>query len=295
MIISTRAREIIAGYFNSSPPDHTGSLVFTNISGGCINECYKVTDSNNRSLFVKINSRVTYPGLLQKEMQGLSYLAKQHIIKTPMVAGCEEEETFQLLMMEWIEQSEPVKQTWEKLGEQLANLHQVTNFHFGFEEDNYIGSIPQANTWQQNWATFFVEHRLKPQIDLAVSNNQLTRQYQPLFEKLFIALPDIFEDEKPGLLHGDLWRGNLLFNDNNNPVLIDPSVYFGSRHMDLAMTTLFGGFDPAFYDAYHYHYSLPQNHKQLWEICNLYPLLVHVNLFGQSYVPPVLSILKKYI
>ena len=269
-------------------------MSFTNVSGGCINQCYQVTDSNKRSLFFKLNLISQFPGLLLKEKNGLRYLQNQQIIKIPVVLGYDEEGDLQLLVMEWINQADPIKHSWKKLGEQLARLHQVSNQHYGFDEDNYIGSLPQDNTWQQSWINFFIEHRLKPQIDLAKSKGLLTNQHQSLFEKLFVKLPEIFDDEKPALVHGDLWRGNLVFDESTDPVLIDPSVYFGSRHMDLAMTTLFGGFDPAFYDSYQYHYPLPQNHKQQWEICNLYPLLVHLNLFGESYLPAVQSVLKKY-
>lgn len=294
MIILPQAREIIAGYFDTSPPTQISSLVFSKISGGCINQCYRVTDSNNCSLFVKINNTSAYPGLLKKEMNSLRLLANQQIIATPTVKGYKEEGEFQFLVMEWIMQADPTQISWNKLGEQLAHLHRVTSQQYGFDEDNYIGSLPQENTWQQSWVNLFVEHRLKPQVDLAKSKGLLTNQYPSLFEKLFTKLPEFFEDEKPALLHGDLWRGNLLFNEKTDPVLIDPAVYYGSRHMDLAMTTLFGGFAPAFYESYHHHFPLPQNHQQLWEICNLYPLLVHVNLFGGSYVSSVQSILKKY-
>ena len=294
MIILPQVRDIVARYFNTSSSNNAASLDFKNISGGCINHCYRVTDSNKRSLFIKINKTAAYPGLLLKEMNGLRFLKNQQIIKIPDVEDCIEEGETQILVMEWINQGDPTKHSWQKLGEQLARLHRVTNQQFGFEEDNYIGSLPQDNTWQQNWADFFVEHRLKPQIGLAESRGLLSTQHQTLFEKFFPVLTEIFEDEKPGLLHGDLWRGNLLFDESTDPVLIDPAVYFGNRHMDLAMTTLFGGFDPSFYDSYHHHYPLPQNHKKQWEICNLYPLLVHVNLFGESYLPAINSVLKKY-
>lgn len=293
MIILPQVRKIINRYFEPSPANDA-TLAFTNVSGGCINQCYRVTDSNKRSLFVKINKSSAFPGLLIKEMNGLRFLEHQQIIKIPEVLDYDEEGDLQILVMEWIYQGDPTKHSWQKLGEQLARLHQVSNQHYGFDEGNYIGSLLQDNTWQQSWVIFFIEHRLKPQINLANAKGQLTNQLQSLFEKLFVKLPEIFDDDKPALLHGDLWRGNLVFDVSTDPMLIDPSVYFGSRHIDLAMTTLFGGFDTVFYDSYHHHYPLPPNHKQQWDICNLYPLLVHVNLFGGSYLPAIQSVLKKY-
>jgi fructosamine-3-kinase len=76
--------------------------------------------------------------------------------------------------------------------------------------------------------------------------------------------------------------------------LIDPAVYFGHRSVDLGMTNLFGGFDQSFYEAYHYHFPLPNNYKEQWEVCNLYPLLVHLLIFGKSYLHQIDEILKKY-
>lgn len=294
MIILPQIREVIGNYFKTSTPVNLESLAFENVSGGCINQCYRVTDSNKRTLFIKINSKQTCPGLLAKEMNGLRFLEKHKIIKTPAIEGYKEPGEYQILLMKWVNQANPSNQSWKKLGEQLAALHQVTHHQFGFDEDNYIGSLPQNNTWEQSWVHFFVQHHLNPQIDLAIKKGLLTSIHSSLFEKLFIALPDIFGDEKPALLHGDFWRGNVLFDERKDPVLIDPAVYFGNRHMDLAMTTLFGGFNPSFYESYHYHFRLPENHKQQWTICNLYPLLVHVNLFGESYIPAIDSVLKKY-
>ncbi len=85
-----------------------------------------------------------------------------------------------------------------------------------------------------------------------------------------------------------------MCNDQSSPVLIDPAVYFGHRSMDLAMTTLFGGFDKDFYDSYHYYYPLPDNYHEQWQICNLYPLLIHLNLFGEGYLHDITGMLKKY-
>ena len=78
------------------------------------------------------------------------------------------------------------------------------------------------------------------------------------------------------------------------PVLIDPAVYFGHRSMDLGMTTLFGGFDKLFYESYNYNFAFPDNHHEQWEICNLYPLLIHLNLFGSGYLGQIENTLRKF-
>jgi fructosamine-3-kinase len=113
------------------------------------------------------------------------------------------------------------------------------------------------------------------------------------FESLFKKTGSLFNIEKPSLLHGDLWSGNFMCNDRSLPVLIDPATYFGHRSMDLAMTTLFGGFDKAFYDSYNHYSSIPANYYEQWEVCNLYPLLIHLNLFGSGYLHSIERTLQR--
>jgi fructosamine-3-kinase len=159
---------------------------------------------------------------------------------------------------------------------------------FGLGHNNYIGSLPQSNTPSADWTSFFINQRLQPQLKLSVDQGLLDPSAVRKFEALYQVLPEIFAEDRssqpfghpPGLLHGDLWSGNILCDENSQPVLIDPAVYYGHPGMDLAMTTLFGGFGPGFYEAYNHHYPFSANYRQQWEICNLYPLLVHLNLFG---------------
>jgi fructosamine-3-kinase len=114
------------------------------------------------------------------------------------------------------------------------------------------------------------------------------------FENLYQQLKNIFDHEQPALLHGDLWSGNFMCDQDSEPVLIDPAVYFGHRSMDLGMTTLFGGFDKSFYETYSYHLPFPNNYSEQWDICNLYPLLIHLNLFGVGYLGQIERILQSY-
>ena len=115
-----------------------------------------------------------------------------------------------------------------------------------------------------------------------------------MIENLYRQLPNIFAPESPALQHGDLWSGNFLCDDQSMPVLIDPAIYFGHRSIDLGMTTLFGGFERAFYESYHNSYPLAHNHKEQWEVCNLYPLLIHLNLFGKSYLGDIFRTIQRY-
>jgi fructosamine-3-kinase len=157
-----------------------------------------------------------------------------------------------------------------------------------------MGALPQINQWAGNWTEFFIHQRLRPQVKLALDHHLLDPAHAAQFEKLYQRLNELFAVEPPALLHGDLWSGNYMCDSSENPVLIDPAIYYGHRNMDLAMTTLFGGFDDLFYESYQYHYPLPANYRQQWEICNLYPLLIHLNLFGKSYLSGILDTIRRY-
>ena len=167
---------------------------------------------------------------------------------------------------------------WAALAQMLAKLHRTTGPRFGWYRDNFIGATPQINSWRDDWAEFFAECRLRPQLALARKNG---------FQ---IALPSLklLENHKPepSLLHGDLWSGNAGFIADG-PVLFDPAVYYGDREADLAMTELFGGFPARFYEAYDEAYPLTEGYEARKQLYNLYHLLNHLNIFGEGYLAQV--------
>ncbi|HEU4575412.1 MAG TPA: fructosamine kinase family protein [Chitinophagaceae bacterium] len=264
------------------------------LGGGSINDTYQATVNGRLQFFLKVNTRHQSSLLLQKEKEGLEFLSQQQIIRTPEIIACEEVNGQQWLLLEWIESGERSPEFWKSFGRQLAALHHITQSGFGFTSNNFMGALPQDNQRTDTWLSFFVQRRLQPQLTLALQNGLVTTGMIKSFGLLYKKLDTLFEEEPPALLHGDLWSGNFLCDKTGNPVLIDPAVYFGHRSMDLAMTTLFGGFDPLFYESYHYHFPFPYHYREQWEICNLYPLLIHLNLFGSSYRMSIEAILKKF-
>lgn len=270
------------------------SFHFFPISGGSINDAYRITVNNTRNFFVKINDTQNFPFLFKKETNGLNFIAEQKIIKTPEVIDSSITTNGQILVLEWIEQGLKSQAFWKIFGEQLAQLHKITSENHGFYENNYMGALVQSNTFTKDWIDFFIYQRLQPQLQLAAGKKLLLKKHIDSFERLYLQLKNIFEEANPSLLHGDLWSGNFLCDKKAVPVLIDPAVYFGHRSIDLAMTTLFGGFDRIFYESYNYHFPLSHNYRQQWDVCNLYPLLIHLNLFGSGYLYGIESILKNF-
>jgi fructosamine-3-kinase len=170
-----------------------------------------------------------------------------------------------------------------QLGRMLAALHRQTGPRFGWARDSYIGFTPQQNGWRDEWAEFWREHRMRPQVELARKNGFAVEM--PRLAVLENHRP------RPSLLHGDLWSGNAGFTADG-PVVFDPAVYYGDREADLAMTELFGGFPKAFYRAYDEAFPLAPGYEQRKHLYNLYHLLNHLNIFGGGYLSQVKATLR---
>lgn len=274
------------------------NISITSVGGGSINDTFQV-NAGNRKYFCKVNSATAFPKLFEKEASGLNTLRSTNCIATPSVLGLDHLNDNQVLLLEWVESGLKSQAFWKNFGQRLAKLHAWQNeslphLAFGFSEDNYMGALPQLNSFMDDWCAFLRQNRLEPQLKLAEQKGLLPSATRSRFEQLYEKFPQIFEPAAPCLLHGDLWSGNFLCSENAEPVLIDPAVYYGHAGMDLAMTTLFGGFDKSFYDAYNYWRAFPTNYREQWEVCNLYPLLIHLNLFGSSYLSSIESTLRRF-
>jgi protein-ribulosamine 3-kinase len=264
------------------------------VGGGSINETYRLETPDGR-LFCKVNSSSAFPGLFALEKSGLEELAKQKLIRTPGVIDCFEWNSYQVLLLEWISEGHRSDKFWNSFGTQLAALHKITRDKYGAHENNYMGSVPQDNSSSTNWPDFLEKQRLIPMMYLCSDKKLLTKNHREQFHKIIKHLPEIFESSHcPSLQHGDLWSGNFMCDENSQPVLIDPAVYYGHPSVDLAMTTLFGGFHSLFYDSYHYISPFPSNYREQWKVCNLYPLLIHLYLFGSGYLRQIESILNEF-
>lgn len=256
------------------------------LSGGCSDFTLKIDTQKNHYFLKYYSSRSS-----QVEANGLDLLRSTNTVNIPKVLGVGSKESYNYLLLEWIEAGRKASNYWELLGSELASLHKNIQPSFGLEYDNYIGRLPQINTYHRNWTMFFIECRLLPQIDKAKS--QFSSKDMDLFDKLFLYLPDLLPQEKPSLLHGDLWSGNVLTGSDGSPALIDPATYYGNREIEIAFTYLFGGFDPRFYESYHSAFPLDKGFESRIDLYNLYPLLVHVNMFGGGYKNQVSATLNK--
>ncbi len=269
-------------------------LKATRVGGGDINSTFYLTSERGLN-FLKYNTSHDFARMFEREADGLALLKESGAIRIPKVLEYGEENGISFLLLEWIKSRPETSPTfWQNFGQQLADLHQSTRPNFGLSHANFIGNLAQYNNDQENGVDFLIYERFEPQLFLAEEKNRISKSDRLAFEKLYTRLNNIIPDEFPALIHGDLWSGNWMVDEQDQPVLVDPAISYGLREMDLAMMTLFGQVPPLFFEAYHTHFPLARDWKNRLDIYQLYYLLVHLNLFGGSYVIQVRQILKKY-
>ncbi len=264
------------------------------VSGGSINQAYCL-QTNAGKYMLKLNSKSAYPNMFACESIGLKTIADTNSIAVPRVILQDDLDDESFLIMEWIETLKPTEKASELLGRQLADMHRNNTAYFGFESDNYMGSLPQNNKKKDTWSSFYIEERLQPMVKIAFDKRLLNKTDVQNFDRLYSKLKNLFKEEPSSLIHGDLWGGNYLISTDEKPYLIDPAVSYGNREFDIAMTTLFGGFSESFYAAYNESFPLNKGWNERIELWNLYPLLLHLNLFGAGYLEQVREGVEEYI
>ena len=264
------------------------------LHGGSINQVFLIDVSGQKQV-VKYNSRKDLPGLFEAEEQGMKFLRDNSEFFVPKVLTQYTCNDFSLLALEYFESTEsPSFQFWYDSGRKLAALHRKSSSWFGFENDNYFADIVVDNQPSADWVDFYILRRLEPLIRLNVDEGRISTATIRLVERMYKKLDDIFPGEVPALLHGDLWSGNFLKGVNAQAALIDPAVYFGHREMDLAMTTLFGGFEAGFYEGYEEHFPLEKDWRKRAGIAQLFPLLYHSYKFGGQYITRVKEVVAVF-
>ena len=135
-----------------------------------------------------------------------------------------------------------------------------------------------------SWPEFYAQRRLLPLVRRTRDAGTLDAATARAVEAVAARLPALCGPaEPPARLHGDLWGGNVMCDANGDPVLVDPAVYGGHREIDLAMLRLFGGPGPRCFAAYDEAFPLAPGVADRVPLWQLYPLLIHVAMFGASW------------
>jgi protein-ribulosamine 3-kinase len=264
------------------------------LSGGCINDAYKISSEKGDMFFLKINSPSR---MFFNEANGLNELRKAAAINIPKVFCTGED----YILTEFIEQGKYPKNFYETFGYQFALMHNYSSTTFGFFEDNFIGSTPQLNIpadeEKKDWAKFYFNKRLFYQFKLAEKNGYADQKFRKAFAGIENKINSILSGSESiaSVIHGDLWGGNFICGINGEPYLIDPAVYYGNREADLAMTKLFGRFNKEFYTYYEQTFPLAPGYEYRENIYKLYHVINHLNLFGRGYYDQSLYLMNFYL
>lgn len=202
------------------------------------------------------------------------------------------------LVLEQIERVQKTRTIQEREAAKLvASLHAVTNANrmYGYYYDTTIGPFGQKNEQTQyNWTLFLGQMRLMPMARHCYDIGRISKQQLERLERLCrdlykrIDMSTIY----PSLLHGDIWSGNVLF-EKQGACLIDPAIYYGDKEMELAFILLFGTFGETFFDSYSAVHPLSEDfYATKVPLYQLYPVLVHVALYGGSYTGELEALLK---
>jgi fructosamine-3-kinase len=279
--------------------DNSGMVSTEPVGGGCINNAMRLETAQD--LYLLKWNRDGQPGMFGCEARGLELLAGTQTVRVPAVRFYQDTDGQRpgLILLEFLHG--PRSGDPARLGEQLAELHRKGKSPtpvpaYGLDHENYLGSTRQLNGWETDWVRFFAGYRLHPQIELAQRNGRLPAQRRHQLERLIERLPGLLGgiQRQPSLIHGDLWSGNVIPGPDGL-ALIDPAVSYSDREAELAYTELFGGFNPRFYAAYQSTWPLDPDYSQRRDLYNLYHLLNHLNLFGESYGFQIDSILTRYL
>lgn len=259
------------------------------LSGGCIADVCLVTLADGCRVVAKVGR--TGDGL---DLEGwmLTHLAGEGW-PVPAIHHAADD----LLVMDFVASDGIADEAVERrAAEQLAALHDRAYPHFGLERDTLIAGLPQANPPSERWVPFFVEHRLLAMARLAREAGELSPGMHARIERLATRLDTLLlEPSHPSLIHGDLWGGNLLLRDGAIAALVDPACYCADPEIELAFSTLFHTFGEAFYERYGDLRPIAEGFfEERRDLYNLYPLLVHLRLFGAGYAAPIDRVLKRF-
>jgi protein-ribulosamine 3-kinase len=231
------------------------------------------------------------------EARALQLIDETNTIRVPLpnYYGTCKDECF--LILENIDLFPHTETSMALLGQQLAQMHMKgKESRFGFDMNNTIGATPQINDWSEEWVEFFREQRLECQLQLIEDryhDNELLSAAERIIEKL----PHYFQGVAitPSLLHGDLWHANTAADKEGQPVVFDPSSYYGHSEADLCMAKMFGGFPPAFFEAYHAVIPQAPGFESRQKLYSLYHALNHYNIFGVGYRKSCLQLLSELL
>lgn len=260
------------------------------LSGGCIGDVYRLDFADGAPLVAKVGDGDSDGLALEGAM--LTYLREHSRLPVPDVLHADDT----LLLMSYIPGDSHLDAPAQAhAAALLADLHSVRGPAYGFGYPTLIGGLHQPNPENASWLAFFREQRLLYMADEAAHTGRLPPALLARVQRFADALDRWLEEPvHPSLIHGDMWTTNILAQGGRITGFVDPAVYYAHPEIELAFSTLFNTFGAPFFEQYHALRPIePGFFEVRRDIYNLYPLLVHVRLFGGGYAQSVDAILRR--
>ena len=259
------------------------------LSGGKISEVVRLDLHDGESIVAKVGAG-SHDLTIEAFM--LAYLRTHSELPVPDVFHSEAD----LLLMQYIDG----RNRWDNtslahLGTLLANCHQISAPEYGLERDTLIGPLHQPNASSSSWISFFREQRLKYIMSLACQSGALPAELITRLQRLAENVERfLIEPEQPSLIHGDMWRTNVIVRDCHVVGILDPAIYYAHNEMELAYMTLFDNLSEEFFVSYRTIKTIDSEFFSVRRhVYNLYPLLIHLIIFGPKYIRPIDENLKR--
>ena len=260
---------------------------------GCF--CDKIILKNGKKFVLKaqnINASLLYPSVYY-EGKSLIFMNNKFKNIFPKIHHLENN----FFIMDWIDNNNITNSDSEfQLARQLAKIHTIRKSEFGFDYDTPIGSLKQSNKYSASWINFYRENRLQMILDIINNSNPLPKEINKGIQKIIDGLEKYIPESKTAsLIHGDLWSGNILFNNGRLVGLIDPSICFANKEMDLASLHFLKVVSKDFISKYKNFINIEKNFEDRSGIYELYYSLLNVHLWSRDYISETNKLVKKYI
>ncbi len=252
--------------------------VATALEGGQIGSVYRVDRADGSSVVAKVGETP-----LEVEAFMLRTLARESELPVPAVYHASDD----LLVIEYIEgTTDHGPAVARDAADHLAALHDIEGPAFGLDRDTLTGPVRQPNPWSDSWTAFYREHRLTHVTELAVDGGSLPATLADRVRAVGRDLETLLDEpDAPALIHGDVWTTNVLSADGEVTAFLDPATYYAHPEIELAYVDWTDTFGDAFFDRYRAQRGIePGFFDRRRYVYRLYPLLVHVHLFGDRYV-----------
>ena len=261
------------------------------VPGGDVNESYKL-DADGGSYFLKVHKNKD-ANFFKAEEAGLKIFEEKGIFAPRALASGEVDGSAYLLLT-YHEENRTGSQ--EELARLVAKIHQIKSpdGKFGFEYP-YIGAASNFdNSFKDSWKEIFLFQRMDKLAKMLEEFDLWDEKDLARYEEVRFVIERELDKHKsePVLLHGDLWAGNFMFDEDERPLVFDPAPLYGDREFDIGVSTVFGGFRKAFYNEYKEIMPMEDGYQERLNFYRLFLLMKYLLRFGPVYDSSVNDMMK---